>query len=45
VDSTPHDTTSIIATIGHRFKLEPLGARDAAAPDLSSVFNAEPVRK
>ena len=40
VDHVPHDTTSILATIEHRFGLAPLGARDAAVRDLSSVFNA-----
>jgi phospholipase C len=38
VDHTEHDTTSIIATIEHRFRLAPLGTRDAAVPDLSSAF-------
>ena len=40
VDHVPHDTTSILATIEHRFGLAPLGTRDAAVRDLSSVFNA-----
>jgi acid phosphatase len=40
VDHTEHDTTSILSTIEHRFGLEPLSTRDAAAPDLSSVFAA-----
>ena len=40
VDSTSHDTTSILATIEHRFDLPPLGTRDAAVKDLSSVFDA-----
>ena len=35
-----HDTTSILATIEHRFGLAPLGTRDAAVADLSTVFNA-----
>src|SRR5262249_12942317 len=43
VDSTEHDTTSILSTIEHRFELDPLGTRDAAAPDLSSVFTAPKV--
>ena len=38
VDHTSHDTTSILATIEHRFGLAPLGTRDAAVADLSSVF-------
>src|SRR3954447_9689257 len=37
VDSTEHDTTSILATIEHRFGLAPLTARDAAVNDLSSI--------
>ena len=41
VDSTEHDTTSILATIEHRYGLDPLGTRDAAVPDLSSVFSAK----
>ena len=40
VDSTSHDTTSILATIEHRFGVAPLGTRDAAVADLSTVFNA-----
>jgi phospholipase C len=40
VDHVPHDTTSILATIEHRFGLAPLGSRDAAVRDLSSVYNA-----
>src|SRR5581483_6349212 len=41
VDSTEHDTTSILATIEHRFGLDPLGTRDAQVADLSSVFFAK----
>jgi phospholipase C len=40
VDSAEHDTTSILATIEHRFGLEPLGTRDAAVNDLSTAFDA-----
>jgi acid phosphatase len=40
VDSTSHDTTSIMATIEHRFGLPPVSSRDAAVNDLSSVFSA-----
>jgi phospholipase C len=40
VDSAQHDTTSILTTIEHRFGLPPLGSRDAAVNDLSSVFRA-----
>jgi acid phosphatase len=43
VDSTEHDTTSILATIEHRFGLAPLTARDGSANDLSSVFSARVV--
>ena len=43
VDHTEHDTTSILATIEHRWNLQPLSSRDAAVPDLSSVFDAEPI--
>jgi phospholipase C len=38
VDHTSHDTTSIMATIEHRYGLRPVGSRDAAVADLSSVF-------
>jgi phospholipase C len=41
VDSTQHDTTSILATIEHRFGLAALSSRDAAVADLSSVFAAK----
>jgi phospholipase C len=40
VDHKEHDTTSILATLEHRYKLAPLATRDAAANDLSSVFTA-----
>ena len=40
VDHTSHDTTSILATIEHRFGLAPLGTRDAVVADLSSAFRA-----
>jgi acid phosphatase len=40
VDHASHDTTSILATIEHRFGLEPISARDAAVRDLSTVFAA-----
>jgi hypothetical protein len=29
-----------MATLEHRYGLAPLGSRDAAVPDLSSVFSA-----
>jgi acid phosphatase len=41
VDHTQYDTTSILATIEHRWGLQPLSSRDAAVNDLSSVFNAK----
>jgi phospholipase C len=41
VDHAQHDTTSILATIEHRFGLAALGTRDAAVRDLSSVYNAQ----
>jgi phospholipase C len=41
VDHTSHDTTSILATIEHRFGLAPLSSRDAAVKDLNSVFRGE----
>ena len=34
VDKTEHDTTSILATIEHRFGVKPLTTRDAAVADL-----------
>jgi phospholipase C len=40
VDSTPYDTTSILATIEHRFGLAPLTSRDAAVNDLTGVYTA-----
>jgi phospholipase C len=43
VDSTEHDTTSILATIEHRFGLAPLSTRDAAVNDLSTVWSANRV--
>ena len=43
VDHTLHDTTSVMATMEHRFGLQPIGTRDAAVADLSSVFDAAAV--
>ena len=43
IDHTQYDTTSILATIEHRFGLAPLGTRDAAVADLSNAFNAIPL--
>jgi phospholipase C len=39
VDHTQYDTTSILATIESRWRLQPLGSRDAAVNNLSSVFH------
>jgi phospholipase C len=39
VDSTVYDTTSILATIEHRFGLDPLTSRDANAHDIASAFD------
>jgi len=44
VDHTQHDTTSILATIEHRFGLRPLTSRDRRVRDLSSVFRARRAR-
>ncbi len=41
VDHAQHDTTSILATIEHRFGIAPLSSRDAAVSDLSTVFKAK----
>jgi acid phosphatase len=38
VDHTSHDTTSIDATIEHRYGLAPLSSRDAQVRDLFTVF-------
>ncbi len=40
VDRAKHDTTSIMATIEHRFGLSPVSSRDAAVRDMSTVFGA-----
>jgi acid phosphatase len=40
LDRRPHDTTSVLATIEHRFGVRPLTARDRRVRDLSSVFSA-----
>jgi phospholipase C len=39
VDSTVYDTTSILATIEHRFGLDPLTSRDANARDIVNAFD------
>jgi len=41
IDHTQYDTTSILATIEHRFGLAPLGSRDAAMQDLSTAYTAK----
>src|SRR5919201_1236542 len=38
VDNAEHDTTSILATIEHRYGLAPLATRDAAVQDLSTIY-------
>jgi acid phosphatase len=38
VDRASHDTTSIMATIEHRYGLAPVSSRDAAVQDMSTVF-------
>ncbi|MBV9315104.1 MAG: hypothetical protein JO100_15555 [Pseudonocardia sp.] len=43
-DSTPLDHTSILATIEHRFRLDPLTARDAAAPNIATVLTRQTPR-
>jgi phospholipase C len=40
VDHTQHDTTSIAATLEHRYELQALSSRDAAVRDLKTVFTA-----
>jgi phospholipase C len=42
VDHTIYDTTSILATIEHRWGLDPLTTRDANAKDLSAAFDFGP---
>jgi len=41
VDNTSYDTTSILATIEHRYHLAPLSSRDGSVNDLSHVFRAQ----
>ena len=41
VDHTQYDTTSIIATIEHRYGLPAVATRDAAVNDFSHVFSAK----
>jgi acid phosphatase len=41
VDHTQYDTTSILATIEHRWHLQPLTSRDGAVNDMSNVFDAK----
>jgi acid phosphatase len=45
VDHVQHDTTSILATIEHRFGVAALGTRDAAIKDLSTVYTASAPKK
>ncbi len=41
VDHTQYDTTSIMATIEHRYGLAAVSSRDAAVNDFSNVFSAK----
>ena len=43
VDHSQYDTTSLLATIEHRFAVPPLGTRDGSVNDLSPVFRAKQV--
>jgi acid phosphatase len=43
VDNTQYDTTSILATIEHRYGLAALTSRDGAVNDFSAVFSAKAV--
>ena len=43
VDHAEHDTTSILATIEHRFGVAPLTGRDATVNDLSTVYDGKQV--
>ena len=45
VDDTQYDTTSIIATIEHRWNLKALASRDALVNDLSGVFSAKETKE
>jgi phospholipase C len=40
VDSASHDTTSILATIEHRFELPALSTRDEVVNDLATAYSA-----
>ena len=44
VDGASHDTTSIIATLEHRYGLAPLGPRDAAVQDFATALAARAPR-
>ena len=44
VDHVSHDTTSMMATIEHRYGLKPVSSRDATVRDLSSVYSGEKLR-
>ncbi len=39
VDPTVYDTTSILATIEHRWGLDPLSSRDASVADMANAFD------
>ena len=40
IDSSSHDTTSILATIEHRFGLPALSSRDGAVNDVATAYSA-----
>jgi acid phosphatase len=44
VDHASHDTTSIMATIEHRYGLKPVSLRDGSVQDLSTVYAAHQMR-
>jgi phospholipase C len=44
VDHASHDTTSIMATIEHRYGLKPVSSRDGSVQDLSTVYAAHQMR-
>ena len=43
VDHKSHDTTSIMATIEHRYGLAPVSSRDASVQDLSTVYSGHQI--
>jgi phospholipase C len=45
VDHVSHDTTSVMATIEHKYGLDPVSSRDASVRDLSSVYSGQKIRR